>query len=249
MVTETPETETPRLTRRQRERLARGKRDLPEGGVDSELLRDYCRRENVTLTNEWFIRDTLPTWTRELLPRADARGGFPCYLEVGVCEGASMHWALSYLGVARAVGIDSYQPPKPRQATAYARHRLNAFANLNSHPAIAGGRASWELIERPSTLALADLITTTHDHHQSRFDLIYVDGDHRAHAAITDAVLCWQLLELGGYMVLDDYNRRWQRGAPHAHEAIDAFLQACETRYDVVYRTPRQVCLAKTRED
>src|SRR5262249_903643 len=37
------------------------------------------------------------------------------------------------------------------------------------------------------------------------FDVIYVDGDHRALGAYTDCVLAWPLLAPDGIMIIDDY--------------------------------------------
>lgn len=38
-----------------------------------------------------------------------------------------------------------------------------------------------------------------------QFDVIYVDGDHRAAAVMADAVLAFDLLKSGGIMIFDDF--------------------------------------------
>lgn len=40
---------------------------------------------------------------------------------------------------------------------------------------------------------------------QERFDLIYIDGSHRAPDVLFDAVVAYKLLKPGGLMILDDY--------------------------------------------
>jgi predicted O-methyltransferase YrrM len=37
------------------------------------------------------------------------------------------------------------------------------------------------------------------------FDLIYIDGNHRTHFVLEDAVLAFRKLKVGGWMVFDDY--------------------------------------------
>lgn len=41
--------------------------------------------------------------------------------------------------------------------------------------------------------------------HEDKYDMIYVDGDHHASAALEDAVLSFRLLKKGGIMIFDDY--------------------------------------------
>ena len=70
-------------------------------------------------------------------------------------------------------------------------------------------------------------------------DVAYIDGSHRACDVLTDAVLSWPLLKVGGMIVFDD-NRRRRRDAesPNASFAVDAFKScfagSCETVVDGV---------------
>lgn len=57
------------------------------------------------------------------------------------------------------------------------------------------------------------------------FDLIYVDGSHRASDCLTDAIMAWQILKKQGVMVFDDYGWRDQPVGPlHPKPAIDTFI-------------------------
>jgi predicted O-methyltransferase YrrM len=52
-----------------------------------------------------------------------------------------------------------------------------------------------------------------------KFDLIYVDGSHAGLDVMSDATLCWRLLEPDGLMIFDDYLM------PEVGRAIDAFVK------------------------
>jgi predicted O-methyltransferase YrrM len=43
------------------------------------------------------------------------------------------------------------------------------------------------------------------DNQDKQFDFIYIDGDHRAHAALLDFVCAFPLLKVNGIMAIDDY--------------------------------------------
>ena len=53
-----------------------------------------------------------------------------------------------------------------------------------------------------SHLALADLIS---QRRLGYFDIIYIDGSHQAPDVLTDAVMAFPLLRVGGIMAFDDY--------------------------------------------
>jgi predicted O-methyltransferase YrrM len=80
----------------------------------------------------------------------------------------------------------------------------------------------------------------------SSFDLVYVDGSHRALDVLVDAALSWQLVPVGGVIVFDDY--RWAmlgddrllRPGP----AIDAFLDLVSDRCEILFRD-RQVAIRR----
>jgi predicted O-methyltransferase YrrM len=57
------------------------------------------------------------------------------------------------------------------------------------------------------------------------YDFIYIDGDHTANTVLSDAVLSWDLLKVGGVMAFDDYEWTHPDGDGYAPRlAIDSFL-------------------------
>jgi len=59
------------------------------------------------------------------------------------------------------------------------------------------------------------------------FDFVYIDGCHLASCALTDAVLSWDLLRAGGFMIFDDYGLKIDEPpSQRPKTAIDAFIAA-----------------------
>src|SRR4030067_3456666 len=115
--------------------------------------------------------------------------------------------------------MDPYIPKKRDLAEESATHKTNMSENLRSwiesRQCLIYCEKSQDLL-KASPPVVNDLSC----------DLIYVDGDHNALPALTDMVLAWPKLKVGGIMSLDGYHKRWQLGRPHAEEAIDCFLGA-----------------------
>lgn len=73
-----------------------------------------------------------------------------------------------------------------------------------------------------------------------------IDGSHLASDVLTDAVLGWGLVKVGGLIVFDDYNYTF----PHdIHEdtkiGIDAFLKAFCKKVNILHQG-HQVIVEKT---
>ena len=83
-----------------------------------------------------------------------------------------------------------------------------------------------------------------------RFDLIYIDADHRFDTVLLDTILSWPLLKPGGFLVWDDYI--WSHPAVETRfnpkPAIDAWLKTRMPAVEVVF-AGTQVCVRKTADD
>ena len=88
------------------------------------------------------------------------------------------------------------------------------------------------------------------DHLSGRYDLIYIDGAHDAPSVLTDSILSWLRLNLGGLLIWDDYSWQWERSEPVNPEvarpklAIDAFLRVFMKQCKLLHRD-RQVLIRK----
>lgn len=143
-------------------------------------------------------------------------------VEVGCFEGKATCWMLNHILLhpeSRIHCVDTFEgseehSPEERQ-NLYQRFLHNIhLTNQASRVNVRVGR---------SDDCLVDLIKE-----KVQADLIYIDGSHRAQDVLTDAVLAWKLLKVGGIMVFDDYLWRLPQNPNNIHSspklAIDNFI-------------------------
>lgn len=63
--------------------------------------------------------------------------------------------------------------------------------------------------------------------HLGNFDFVHVDGDHSFEGALHDMELCWPKVNVGGAMLVDDYDYLWP-----VHEAIEEFRKRVDDWYE-----------------
>lgn len=141
------------------------------------------------------------------------------YLELGVFEGRSAIWMLENILThpsSTLTGVDLFPEDLKEQY----------LANLR----ISGQEKKATTIQGLSRFALRRL-------QPDAYDIIYIDAGHTADEALTEAVLCWELLKKEGVLIFDDY--RWTRDYPEELRpglAIDAFITAYRNYLDIVHR-------------
>lgn len=156
------------------------------------------------------------------------------FSEIGVYEGRATVWFLENVLTHPTCHIDCIDPfawrwrdGRPGRVDMHAvKHRFEA--NIR-----ATGRADQvTLIEERSDVALCALPPST-------YDLIYVDGSHRAADVLCDAVLSFRLLRRDGLLVFDDYRLARSLGQRVSLDdpkpGIDAFLSIYARRLDIVW--------------
>jgi predicted O-methyltransferase YrrM len=188
--------------------------------------------ERGDFTHDWFTNriESLETVLRPLEGRAGR------FLEIGSFEGLSTCYFLWRLADARLTCIDTFEgnaglPSGGREGLETAFDRNVALVDASRVRKLRGD-------SRRILLDLAD--------EESRFDLVYVDGSHRALDVLVDAALSWPLVEVGGVVVFDDYG--WALLGDDAllrpRPAIDAFVGLVSDHGEVVFHN-RQVALRK----
>jgi predicted O-methyltransferase YrrM len=183
-----------------------------------EIPRHYAKAYE--FTDDWFTW-LIPVWKKMLAPFAgkpDVR-----YLEIGILEGRSFLWALEHVlthPTSHATGID-----------------ISILDRMRSNVEKSGAAERVRLVEGSSKRELRRLPFDS-------FDIIYIDGSHAADDVLSDAVLSWELLKVGGILIFDDYEYDGSFIAedspmPDAlvpRLSIDAFLKAYAHEIDVVHR-------------
>ena len=139
-----------------------------------------------------------------LAGRADARG-----LEIGCFEGRSTIWFLENVLThpeARMACIDVFTD--------------EIEANFDHNVKVSG---QGDRVIKYKGYSQDVLRKLDYD----SFDFVYIDGCHLASCALTDAVLSWDLLRAGGFIIFDDYVFKIDEPpSQRPKAAIDAFLEA-----------------------
>lgn len=167
----------------------------------------------MTFTCDWFS-SAIPVWTETLKPIVGIER--LNFLEIGSFEGRASCWLLQNVLTARSSRLHCVDP---WLGGIYERFIENI--------------APWQdkvLIHRGKSEDVVPLL-------REQFDFVYIDGLHMGFNVLQDAVLTWNKLKIGGYMVFDDY--LWE----HQHldrtlvpkDGVDGFLSVIHGRYHLVH--------------
>jgi len=188
-------------------------------------------------TQDWFAQN-IAVWDK-LVPRYTPKK----ILEVGSFEGRSACYFIEKCAAEREIElhcVDSWQG-----GIEHDRAAMSAVeARFNHNVALAQTRAAHKvkLVKHKSLsgAALAKLIVVDP---VGTFDVIYIDGSHQAPDVLTDAVMAFQLLRVGGLMIFDDY--LWSMEPMGKQDplnmpkpAIDAFINIFQRKMFVVRGAP-----------
>jgi predicted O-methyltransferase YrrM len=161
----------------------------------------HVKQVTFEFSNQWFDGH-IDNWVRVFNAHVPAR---PRILEVGSFEGRSAVWLLQRM-YEKHGGGELYCVDPFIATVTEAQHGNMQQVRKRFLSNIEKARMLWpptvfHHLEKPSVLALSELIPTM----AGSFDVIYVDGDHTAAAALTDLVLSLQLIKKGGIIIADDY--------------------------------------------
>lgn len=149
------------------------------------------------------------------------------FLEIGCFEGRSTVWFLENVLTAPSSTItcvDTFRGSDEHDPLAVDPDALRAVFQTN----IARFGTRVRVLEGDSRVVLRSMAP------DARFDLVYVDGSHRAPDVLSDAVLSWPLVRPGGLLVFDDY--RWKGTGSRPRVAIDAFLRVHRGTYELLHK-------------
>jgi predicted O-methyltransferase YrrM len=172
---------------------------------------------------DWFS-GVLPMWAQIVQPHA----GLPLrYLEIGVYEGQAACWMFQNVLThpdSHMVAIDTFE-----HAGVEDTFRANLAAlGVTDRVTVLKGRSQ-------------DVLRGVRQH----FDVIYIDGSHRAADVLEDTILAWPLLFEKGLLIWDDY--WWREGTDPLTSpkfAIDTWLTLHRGQYTIAF-TGAQVMLQR----
>jgi predicted O-methyltransferase YrrM len=184
-------------------------------------------------------------WDR-LIPSLDPR----LILEIGSFEGASACYLIERCGSRHALEIhcvDTWEGGIEHNSAGIDMASVSERFRQNTKLGVERAKFPVKLVEHrgPSARMLPALITAGY---ADRFDLVYIDGSHRAPDVLSDAVLSFQLLKVGGTLIFDDYLY-----ADTSHDlldapklAVDAFMNIYSRHMRLIYSENSQVLARKT---
>ena len=162
-----------------------------------------------------------PNWfgraVRDFAPVAEMKAGQPVnYVEIGVWIGGSAAWVCQHVLThpeSTGWGIDPYiEMPGHSQEE---MDNIREIARLAMQRHVDDGR--WRWVYQPSAKALREW--------DQPIDLLYIDGQHYAHAVMIDFALAWEHLRPGAIVIFDDYRsrrRKRHRNVPFAVAAVQS---------------------------
>lgn len=182
---------------------------------------------NYVFTQDWFSQD-IPN-IKKVLARFKAK---PVQMiEIGSFEGRSTVWFIDNILThkdAKITCIDFFMGSPEHQMTGVNTDNIEKTFELNI-------LKSSEPRKVKKVKGISQEILRQLPLHS--YDIIYIDGSHKASDVLEDAVLSFRLLKKNGVMMFDDYI--WPINLPEIEKpklGIDAFLQTFEGQYELLHK-------------
>lgn len=189
--------------------------------------------ENYEFTTDWFSRFA-SVWTQLLTRYPPSR-----ILEIGSYEGRAACFLIDTCAAERNLElhcVDSWAGGVEHDTGAMPLVEQRFDRNIAIARAASPHEVSFHKHKALSSPALVKLLA---EGRQESFDLIYVDGSHQAPDVLSDAVLAFMLLRVGGLLIFDDY--LWSMEGAGQQDfyqmpkpAIDAFINIYQRKMSVL---------------
>jgi cephalosporin hydroxylase len=166
--------------------------------------------------------------------------GYPStMIEIGCYEGGSTFWfADSLCPLNKNLKIYAIDPHTTSEDIS--ENIEDAKNNFLYNLSVCDYKNQIEYIQKTSNVALVDLISKG-----IKSELIYIDGDHRSPEVLTDLVLSFELLQVGGILLCDDSvywrhsNKESRKLSPDPsmspRMAVETFIMCNWRRIKIVY--------------
>jgi len=200
--------------------------------------------EEYEFTTDWFSRFA-GVWSQLLAREKPAR-----ILEIGSYEGRATCFLIESCAADRPIEVhcvDTWSGGVEHDSGAMPLVEGRFDRNVAKAMAKAANAVLFHKHKSLSAPALVKLLSEGSE----RFDLIYIDGSHQAPDVLTDAVLAFMLLKVGGLLIFDDYLWSMEgQGRQDAYNmpkpAIDAFVNLFQRKLGVLGAPLYQLYTRKT---
>lgn len=164
-------------------------------------------------------------------------------LEIGCFEGRASNWIVENICKHPDSLLTCVDP-----FTGSEEHTLEEKDDLYSRflTNISSNSGKIRVVKKQSLFALTAMIEA-----EEKFDLIYVDGDHKNSSVVIDGILADRLLVPGGVIIFDDY--AWKTSledslppSDRPKEAIEYFFSVNGNRFDIVRVNWQVVAIKKS---
>ncbi len=167
-------------------------------------------KESKEYTNSWFAERGGKTWDKLL---GDVKASN--ILEIGCYEGQASVWLLNKFPKAHLQVVDIFDPAVAEDWDGYINDYEKRFDN--------NVKEFGDRVKKYKGKSLHWLARAV-GFDEQRYDIIFVDGDHRKLPATQDMALAIELLAPNGIMIIDDY-----AGIPWLFDAVNAFSNTLDS--------------------
>jgi predicted O-methyltransferase YrrM len=189
--------------------------------------------ETYEFTSDWFSHHA-PVW-QEVLRRWP-----PSHvLEIGAYEGRATCFLIDTLAAQRPIElhcVDTWLGSPENDPSAMPEVERRFDANVAAARAKAAHPVDFTKHKTLSHVTLARLLA---EGRGESFDLVYVDGSHQAPDVLSDAVMAFLLLKVGGLMIFDDYLWSMEGQGRQDHynmpkPGVDAFVNVFQRKLTLI---------------
>lgn len=187
-------------------------------------------------TNDWFSHK-VDALINTLAPLQHIQANI---LEIGSWEGRSAIFFLEYIPKCHITCIDTFRG-SPNHGEKFEKSIAALEERFDKNTSIYASRIN--KMRMRSAVGLDNLAENG-----AQFDVIYIDASHRRDDVLTDTIMAWRLLKVGGIAIWDDlrFKLDWP-SAERPADAIAAFCKIFDGTFDELHRG-KQLIVKRTHE-
>ena len=194
-------------------------------------------KQKLKLDNDWFTGH-IPTWLRALdSTTLRDKDSINC-LEIGSWQGLSAYFLLSELPNAHLVCVDTWvggDEHKAWEAADEHKDGANSVADVVASVESTFDANLSEFKDRMVKYKGTSISYYDKNFESGAYDLIYVDGSHHSDDVVVDAFKCFEMLNIDGLLIFDDYFwNHYARAIENPAGAINTFLRLKRHQLEIV---------------